>query len=389
MYSINDKQIDFILNDIRARGVEMESLQHDLLDHVCCLVEQNLEANGDFENFYKTTIATFYKEALWEIEEETIRLLTFKHYYTMKKMMMGSGIAATALLGLGLTFKFMYWPGASILIILGIASASLLFIPLLFTLKAKEKQRTQEKIILTIASISTSLFCISILFKILHWPYANVMGLIALLTLLFVFLPVYFVNGIRNPETKVNTFTSSVLLFLGCSLVFMLMRSPRGTQNRYQALTQQFINTEELLNNEVRWLKAEQKTSDSIKYTEAQLSNSIYEKCKDLKAGLLKAETGFTEVNSDFKTKAITIEEHDVNAMIDFGTTGGKLLAEISTLIDTYNAKVKTKPIPTQQTVFDRKLIGDTYLTTFVVFNQITHLQLFLLQHQKQSLACR
>lgn len=389
MYAITDKQVNFILNDIRARGVEMESLQNDLLDHVCCIIEQNLEANGDFEAFYKTSIASFYKEALWEIEEETIRLLTFKHYYTMKKIMIGSGIAATALLGLGLTFKFMYWPGASILIILGIAAASLLFIPLLFTLKAKEKQRTQEKIILIIASISTSLFCLSILFKILHWPYANVMGLIALLTLLFVFLPVYFVNGIRNPETKVNTFTSSVLLFLGCSLMFMLMRSPRGTQNRHQALTQQFINTEELLNNEALWVKAEQKIGDSVKYNESQLSNTIYEKCKALKTTLLKAETGFTEVNSDFKTKAIIIEEHGVNAMLDVGTTGGQLLAEITTLIDTYNTKVKINPIPTQHTVFDRELIGDSYLTTFVVFNQITHLQLVLLQHKKQTLACR
>jgi len=85
MYCLSDKQIDYILNDIGARGVGMESLQHNLLDHVCCIIEQNLEENGDFERFYESTIRTFYKDALWEIEEETLTLLTFKNYYTMKK----------------------------------------------------------------------------------------------------------------------------------------------------------------------------------------------------------------------------------------------------------------------------------------------------------------
>ena len=71
MYCINDKQIDHILDDIRRRGVEMEDLQYNLLDHICCIVEQNLKENGDFKQFYQNTIRTFYKDALWEIEEET------------------------------------------------------------------------------------------------------------------------------------------------------------------------------------------------------------------------------------------------------------------------------------------------------------------------------
>src|ERR1700755_3378054 len=92
MYHLSDQQIDHILSDISARGVEMESLQQNLLDHVCCIIEQNLEENGDFESFYQKTIKTFYKDALWEIEEETISLLIFKNYYTMKKIMINCGI---------------------------------------------------------------------------------------------------------------------------------------------------------------------------------------------------------------------------------------------------------------------------------------------------------
>jgi hypothetical protein len=48
MYSITDENIDFILHDLMARGIETESLRLNLLDHICILIEQNLEENGDF-----------------------------------------------------------------------------------------------------------------------------------------------------------------------------------------------------------------------------------------------------------------------------------------------------------------------------------------------------
>ncbi len=85
MYLLTDAQIDFTLNDIRAHGVETEILQQILLDHICCIIEQNLEENGDISGFCKTVIPTFYEKELRGIEEETALLLTFKNYYGMKK----------------------------------------------------------------------------------------------------------------------------------------------------------------------------------------------------------------------------------------------------------------------------------------------------------------
>src|SRR5579863_9775777 len=111
MYCISDKQIDYILNDISARGVKMESLKQDILDHVCCIIEQNLEESGDFEAFYSETIQQFYKTELTEIEEETILLLNNKHFYTMKKVMIYSGIFSASLLSIGIVLKFLHMTG--------------------------------------------------------------------------------------------------------------------------------------------------------------------------------------------------------------------------------------------------------------------------------------
>lgn len=392
MYCINEKQIDFILNDIRARGVEMESLRNDLLDHICCIIEQNLKEEEDFENFYANTITGFYKDELWEIEEETLRLLTFKNYYAMKKTMITSGVASTISLGLGLIFKFMHWPGAGFLILLGIALAGLLFLPLVFTLKAKEKQKAQERITLLIGGLATSVLSFSILFKIFHWPYANVMGMAALLTLTFVFLPVYFFNGVRNPETKVNTITSSILIFLGCGLVFALIRSPKGSQKYYHYLTQGFIYQEDLVNNERKWLKENNLMPDSTNLSRIQLCEDIYVKCSELKSALLKIETGYSAVNDEFKSKAVAIEEHAIADQVDPSTVSGQLIANIKNLVEEYNARFAGNGgqlIPTRQTVFDTQTEGESYLTTFSVLNQITQLQLFALQHQKAVLATK
>lgn len=79
MYRISEEQIDLILADLRANGIEMESLRYDLLDHVCIIIEQNLEEGEDFEQFYSSMIKTFYKQELREIEEETFFLLTVRN----------------------------------------------------------------------------------------------------------------------------------------------------------------------------------------------------------------------------------------------------------------------------------------------------------------------
>src|SRR5690606_7667439 len=150
MYCLSDEQVDYILNDIRRNGVEMEDLQLNLLDHICCIIEQNLEDDGDFESYYKQVISQFYKNDLSEIEEETINLLTFKNYYVMKRSMIISGVSATFLLLTGSFFKLMHWPGAAVLLVLGMAFFSLVFLPILLILKTKEMKRRTDKLILGI-----------------------------------------------------------------------------------------------------------------------------------------------------------------------------------------------------------------------------------------------
>lgn len=87
MYRVSDEQIEFILDDIKKRGIEMEDLQLNLLDHICCILEKELNEEEDFNKKYNETIKQFFKKELREIEEETKLLTRFKNYYQMKRLL--------------------------------------------------------------------------------------------------------------------------------------------------------------------------------------------------------------------------------------------------------------------------------------------------------------
>ena len=92
MHKVTDTQVDFILDDIERRGVITEDVRYNILDHVCCIIENEMDSDMNFNEFYRNTIARFYKKELGEIEEETQVLLTFKNYYAMKRTLKISGI---------------------------------------------------------------------------------------------------------------------------------------------------------------------------------------------------------------------------------------------------------------------------------------------------------
>lgn len=396
MYKITDTQIDHILNDISARGVEMESLQQNLLDHICCIIEKDLEENGDFESFYQKTIKTFYKDALWEIEEETISLLTFKNYYTMKKIMIVSGIFSALTMTMGIILKFLHSPGASFGIVLGISSLSLIFLPLLFTLKAKEQQNKKDILITAIGTLSGILISLSILFKLMHWPLANILGMLSIGIMVLLFLPIYFFAGIRNPETKVNTIVSSVIIVMACCLFLTLLRTPKTVMSMHIKNTESFIRSQQILHTEQKQL-ARLVASDSLNKATIELSNRINTICEDLKTAVILNETGQRTIDADFANKNIVIESRsfgsnpftDQPAELEKFNTLKKLIAD-------YNLKAAAqtnsefKQIPTRSSFIEASQPYDYgQLSPLGLLDQLTQIQMFVLQNERELFSSR
>ncbi|NMH27296.1 hypothetical protein [Flavobacterium silvaticum] len=304
MYTLTDTQIEFIQNDIRARGVLMVGLQQDLLDHICCVIEQELDPDGNFDDFYQHRIRTFYKTDLSEIEQETIQLLTFKNYYVMKKIMLFAGAFSVLTMTAGLFFKFFHMPGASFLIAVGIILLSLVFLPLLFTLKIRENSSSRDKIITGVGTFAGILISVGTMFKIFHWPGANIIGILALSIMLLVFLPVYFFSGIRNPETKVNTIVSSIFIFYGCALILMMVRSSAASNQLMRENAEMVLRNENMLSEQQKLTAAlvSQSRIDNPSAQSTKLENEqagqIGLLANQLKQFLIASETGKAQLGS-------------------------------------------------------------------------------------------
>jgi len=376
MYQLSDKQIDFILGDISARGIGMVSLQHDLLDHICCIIERDLGADGDFEHFYQQTVSQFYESELKEIEVEAINLLTHKNYYVMKKIMLASGAVSSALLTIGLVLKFGHWPGAAICLILAIFTLSFVFLPLLFTLKIKEKRSSQEKAIVAIGAFASILISLGILFKIMHFPFANVMCLAAIGIMLLLFLPVYFFCGIRNAETKVNTIVSSVLIIAGSGLMLTLVRSPASTKMQYAMNSGNFYRSEMILESEQRFANPLQNPTEK----------SIFSLCETLKTFLIFKETGSNKIVSDFESQDQLLSDSPAENYFEASPEINKKLSDLRKSILAYNATIQAGQyeIPLSKTIVEmpEKRIPEA-------LNDFVQIQMMLLQNQKVLIAMK
>src|SRR5512133_46135 len=128
MPELSLNNIDIISNDIRREEISFSHLLEDLIDHVCCDVEHEMQKGKSFGEAYKIVKEKMGPRRLREIQEETLYLVDTK-YRNMKITMKISGVAGTIMYGFAALFKIQHWPGASIMMSLGAILLALVFLP--------------------------------------------------------------------------------------------------------------------------------------------------------------------------------------------------------------------------------------------------------------------
>ena len=288
MYQLSEEQITFILSDIKAKGIVIEDLQNNLLDHICCIIENELKNEEDFFKFYERTLPRFFKFKLNEIEQETNNLLTFKNYYVMKNTVKYSGITSALLILLGAIFKTMHWPAAGFLILLGGLSFSLIFLPLLILLKFKDEEKTVDNWVFAFGFLMAIGAATGIVFKIMHWPYANILMRGSVTLFLFVYIPIYYFTQIKRSDSKFNTTINTILMMAWGGMTYALFNLHPNTNIQVNPLaTYAFVdyNTRNLLEaNALIYNKLDnQKKPELLK----QNTTKLYHKITDIKSYLI------------------------------------------------------------------------------------------------------
>jgi hypothetical protein len=195
------QHIDQISHDIRRQEITFSHLLEDLIDHVCCDVENEMQKGLNFSEAYQQVKKKMGSRRLKEIQEETLYAVDTKYRY-MKNTMKISGVAGTVLFGFAAMFKIQHWPFAGILMTLGALVLAFIFLPSALSVLWKETHNRKRLFLVFSAFFAGMLFILGTLFKIQHWPMAGaLLTLAALLGILF-FIPALALSRLSDQENK-------------------------------------------------------------------------------------------------------------------------------------------------------------------------------------------
>ena len=197
---LSDQQVDVIRTYINKSGIHLQSLQEDVLDHLCCVLEENDTVNENFEKNLRAAIDDLAPEGLSKLETETVFLLSSKKLLNMRKFMYAVGLGSSIALTMGLCFRLLQWPGGWELMTYGFIVFSLLFLPMTIIdkFKLKIQKSLSERLRFILGAISAIVAGIAVLLKILHLQGGDLMLLIAAGLFAFGFLPFLFFTNYRK-----------------------------------------------------------------------------------------------------------------------------------------------------------------------------------------------
>jgi hypothetical protein len=171
----------------------MSTLRDDLIDHLCCEVEERMQSGKSFEHSLQEALSELAPEGLFEIQKQTEFLLNSKKTY-MKKLIYVVGLLSTMSCSLGFFFKILHLPGADQLLSFGFLGFALLFLPLtsLGFFKTNIGKSTTEKLKFILGTISGLFAGLGVLFKFLHLIGADQLLVAGGFIFTLAYLPVMF-----------------------------------------------------------------------------------------------------------------------------------------------------------------------------------------------------
>lgn len=206
MPDLTFSDIDIIRRDVNRQEICYSHLADELIDHLCCDVENEMAGGLNFNDAYRKVKEKLGHRRLKEIQEETLYTIDTK-YRNMKKTMKISGIAGTVMLGFAALFKIMHWPGAGIMLTIGSLLLAFVFMPSALTVLWKETHSGKKLFLYIAAFITAMLFIVGVAAKVQHWPMAGLILAFASLSGIFAFVPALLVARLKDQENRPKKIT--------------------------------------------------------------------------------------------------------------------------------------------------------------------------------------
>lgn len=128
---LSNEQIEFIENNLKLYGVASKELRDDLLDHICSHIEA--QESDDFNTLYQEALQKFGGYSSFQhLQLETSWQKINKQLMVLNQLKFIVGCSACILLAISLIFKMMHWPFANVMLISAMAIMALVALPIHF-----------------------------------------------------------------------------------------------------------------------------------------------------------------------------------------------------------------------------------------------------------------
>ena len=201
MPELSLSDIGRITRDVQREEISFSHLADELIDHICCDVEDKMRGGMSFRDAYLMVREKMGRGRLREIQKETLFTVDTK-YRKMKNTMKISGIAGTVLLGFAALFKIMHWPAAGIMLTLGGLLLAFVFMPSALGVLWKETHNTKKLFLYISAFLSAMFFIAGVVFKVQHWPGAGVVMILSAFSGAALFIPALLTSKLADPDLK-------------------------------------------------------------------------------------------------------------------------------------------------------------------------------------------
>jgi hypothetical protein len=192
---LSEEQFNFIKATVDNSSIRVEVVKDDLIDHFCCSVEHYMEEGLDFETAYQKTFEQVCPSGLNQIADELFIVVHLNKIVGMQKLKYSLGLLLSISISIGSLFKFMHWPGATILLLFGLTGFIILVLPLLAYESFKEKDRSKlEKLKDALGFASIAIVSTGIIFKIGYFAGGTILLVIGTVLFTFGYLPFLFMD---------------------------------------------------------------------------------------------------------------------------------------------------------------------------------------------------
>ncbi len=197
---LTESQEEKVRTYVEAHGLKVPNLSEDLIDHLCCYLEHEGKAELDFDTQLEEAVRSIAPQGLESLERQTLFLLNATKITIMKRLFFAFGLLASMSFSAGLLFKLLHWPGANIMLFGGALVFLLIFLPFwtLDRFKFKMVKRSYDRWRLILGLAAGILFGLASIFKALHLMGAEILLVSSVFVFVLFFLPLYFFKIYRR-----------------------------------------------------------------------------------------------------------------------------------------------------------------------------------------------